>query len=343
VLCTANHVRRFPFLKSRLIKFCVLKLSKKTWVPVLALCLLLGAASAAIVAIRAAKNTTSIFTDTKNECPGIKWDAVADTLHPSHPIKVEGELYFAGERVPLEDPEVKERLERELVINSYWHSNTILGMKMANRYFPEIEKTLAEQGVPDDFKYMALIESNFRLEASPAGAVGFWQMVKGTAKVYNIEMNEEVDERYNVEKATVGACTYLKDAKERLGNWTLAAASYNMGLAAMMLRSKEQQMNNYYDMYFNPETSRYVFRMLALKIIFSNPKNAGFDLAPEDLYAPYKYKVVEVDTPIASIADFAARFGLKYKHIKTLNPWLRDARLTNKEHRKYEIKIWEND
>jgi membrane-bound lytic murein transglycosylase D len=336
-----SPAQRFLFLKSRLIKFCVLNISKKFWIPALALCLVIGAASAAIIAIKSANNASNIFTQAKNECPGIKWLSVADTLHGAHPISVEGELYFAGERVPLEDPEVKERLERELVINSYWHSNTILGMKMANRYFPEIEKVLTDNGVPSDFKYMALVESNFRLEASPAGAVGFWQFVKGTAKAYDIEMNDEVDERFNNEKATQAACVYLKDARDKLGSWTMAAASYNMGLAGMMQRAREQKMNNYYDMYFNPETSRYIFRMLAMKIIFSNPKNAGFALGNDELYAPYKYKVVEVDTPITSIADFAAQFGLKYKHIKTLNPWLRDARLTNKEHKKYEIKIWD--
>lgn len=322
-----------------------MKPGKKYWVPLLALCLALGAASAAVIAGKSllAKNITSIFTQTKKECPGIKWLSVADTLHGIHPIRVTGELYFAGERVPLEDPEVRERLDRELIINSYWHSNTILGMKMANRYFPDIEKALAENGVPDDFKYMALVESNFRLEASPAGAVGFWQFVKGTAKVYDIEMNDEVDERYNIEKETQAACTYLKDAKEKLGSWTMAAASYNMGLPGMMQRAKEQKMNNYYDMFFNPETSRYVFRMLAMKIIFSGPKKAGFDLDAGELYEPYKYKVVEVDTPIVSIAGFAAQFGLKYKHIKILNPWLRDAYLTNKLHKKYEIKIMENE
>jgi len=311
--------------------------------PLLALCLILGVTPAAIIAIKSAKNTTTIFEQTKNECPGIKWLTVADTVHGGHPISVEGELYFAGERVPLEDPDVRERLERELVINSYWHSNTILCMKMANRYFPEIEKTLIENGVPADFKYLALIESNFRLESSPAGATGFWQFVKPTAERLDMEVNDQVDERYNVEKATRGACVYLKDAKEKLGSWTLAAASYNMGLAGAMARAKDQKMTNYYDMYFNQETSRYVFRMLAMKIIFSNPKNAGFNLTPADLYAPYKYKVVEVDTPIANIADFAAQFNLKYKHIKILNPWLRDAKLTNKDHKKYEIKIMEDE
>ncbi len=307
----------------------------------MAACLLI--VGAAIIAGKAflVPNATNIFIQTKNEAPGIRWINAIDSNHLSYPIHVEGELYFAGERVPLEDPDVKERLDRELLINANWHSNTLLFMKMANRYFPDIEKTLADSGVPTDFKYLALIESGFRLEPSPAGAVGFWQIVKGTAKKYDLLVNDEVDERYNVEKSTSAACVYLKDAKERLGTWTLAAASYNMGLAGAMQRAKEQKMDNYYDMYFNPETSRYVFRMLALKIIFSNPKKAGYVMQPDELYTPYKYRVVSVDTSIASIADFAAQFGLKYKHIKILNPWLRDAHLTNKEHRKYEIKIME--
>ena len=317
-----------------------MNLSKKYRVTLLALCLLLGVASAAIIAGKSllAKNG-DIFSQTKTECPGVKWINPVDSGNLRYPVEVTGDLFFAGERVPLEDPDVKERLERELLINCNWHSNTLLCMKMANRYFPDIEKALADSGVPDDFKYMALIESTFRLEASPAGAAGFWQFVKGTAEKYHMEMNDQVDERYNIEKATAGACVYLKDAKEKLGTWTLAAASYNMGLGGMMQRSKEQRLNNYYDMYFNPETSRYVFRMLAMKIIFSDPKKAGYLVQPDELYAPYKYKVVDVDTAIGNVADFAAQFGLKYKHIKILNPWLRDAYLPNKSHKHYSIKI----
>jgi membrane-bound lytic murein transglycosylase D len=341
----ANLVRPYRFLKNRLIKLLILNFGKKYWLPLLALCLLLGVASAAIIAGKAliAPKTENIFTQSKNECPGIKWVNAVDSTHLSSPIHVEGELYFAGERVPLEDPDVRERLDRELLININWHSNTLLCMKMANRYFPEIEKALTENGVPTDFKYLALIESAFRPDPSPAGAAGFWQFIKGTAQKYDMEINDQVDERYNIEKSTVGACIYLKDAKEKLGNWTLAAASYNMGLPGLMQRVKEQQMGSYYDMYFNPETSRYVFRMLALKIIFSNPKKAGYLVQPDELYQPYKFKVVEVDTSIASIADFAAQFGLKYKHIKILNPWMRDAFLPDKTHKKYEIKIMVNE
>jgi len=336
----ASHVPPFLFSKNQSIKLYLLKLSKKYRIILLAVCLLLGA-SAAIIAGETLLVKTNIFSQTKGECPGVKWINPVDTNSLKYPVEVTGDLYFAGERVPLADPDVKERLERELLINTNWHSNTLLCMKMANRYFPDIEKTLADSGVPDDFKYMALIESTFRLEASPAGAAGFWQFVKATAEKYHMEVNDNVDERYNIEKATAGACIFLKDAKDKLGSWTLAAASYNMGLGGMMSRVREQRLNNYYDMYFNPETSRYVFRMLAMKIIFSDPKKAGYLVQPDELYAPYKYKVVEVDTGIANVADFAARFGLKYKHIKILNPWLRDAMLNNKSHKLYQIKIME--
>ncbi|MBL0310459.1 MAG: lytic transglycosylase domain-containing protein [Bacteroidetes bacterium] len=214
---------------------------------------------------------------------------------------------------------------------------------MANRHFDEIEKILIEQDVPTDFKYLALIESGFRQDVSPAGASGYWQFMKPTAKSYDLELNSEVDERYHIEKSTIAACNYLKSANEKLGNWTLAAASYNLGIPGMLERVKDQRTNHYYDMYFNQETSRYIFRMLALKIIFSNPEKAGFYIRPEDLYQPYRFKVVDVDTPILNIADFAANYGLKYKHIKMLNPWLREARLTNRDHKKYQIKILESN
>jgi hypothetical protein len=154
-------------------------------------------------------------------------------------------------------------------------------------------------------------------------------------------VNDEVDERYNIDKATQAACVFLKDAKEKLGNWTLAAAAYDLGVPGMLQRIKDQDTNNYYDMYFNPETSRYIFRMLAMKLIFSAPGHAGYKVKPDELYQPYKYKLAEVDTGISSISAFAKQFGLRYKHIKLLNPWLRNARLINKDHKKYEIKILE--
>jgi len=320
-------------------------IEKRYWIPVaVVLCLFIGVASATVLFRSASsENLVNIFERTKNECPNLKWVGSIDSTETVSPVTVQGELFFCGERVPLEDPDVRERLERELQLNTYWHSNTLMAMKLANRYFDGIEKTLNENGVPADFKYLPLIESNFRNDVSPAGAVGFWQFVEGTARVYNLQVNGEVDERYNIEKSTAAACKYLKNSKEQLGSWTLAAASYNLGLPAMNQRVRDQKLNNFYDMYFNPETSRYIFRMLAMKIIFSNPKQAGFSVKAEDLYQPYKYKVVEVDTGIASIADFAAQYNLKYKHIKILNTWLREAKLINKEHKKYQIKILETN
>ena len=317
---------------------------KKIWIPLLIVfCLALGFTASALLSRYNyfADERVNIFATTKNECAGTQWVCSSDSTQTVSPVTIEGDLFFCGERVPLEDPEVKERLERELQLNTYWHSNTLMAMKMANRYFGDLDKILLENGVPTDFKYLALIESNFRNDVSPAGAVGFWQMVKATAQIYHLEVNDEVDERYNIEKSTAAACKYLLQAKNDLGNWTIAAASYNLGIAGMNQRIKDQKTNNYYDMYFNPETSRYVFRMLAMKIIFNNPKRAGFSVKEEELYQPYKFKVVEIDSSIPNIADFAAQYNLKYKHIKMLNTWLRDANLGNREHKKYQIKILE--
>lgn len=307
--------------------------------------LMVGVMSAVVVAkyVSSQSKAVNIFEKAVSETNKLKWINPIDSNHRTAPVSVEGDLYFAGERVPLEDPDVKERLERELQLNTYWHSNTLMSMKLANRYFGEIEKLLAEQNVPDDFKYLPLIESGFRNEVSPAGAVGFWQLVSATGKSLGLEINGEVDERYNIEKATKAACVYLKDAKSKFGNWTVAAASYNLGRPSMGQRIKDQKTSNFYEMYFNPETSRYIFRMLAMKIIFSNPKLAGFHVQTEDLYQPYTYRVVEVDSAIANVADFAAQYQLKYKHIKMLNTWLRDAKLTNKERRKYQIRILETN
>jgi len=304
--------------------------------------LLAGIASATIQnASSGTFDGVNIFENTKNDCSGLRWQVITDSANLTFPVKVEGELFFAGERVPLEDPEVKERLERELQLNAYWHSNTLTSMKQANRYFGQLEEILTQNGVPADFKYMPLIESGFRNDISPSGAVGFWQIMKGTAATYNLEVNSEVDERYNIEKSTLAACRYLTDAKGKFGSWTTAAASYNMGMGGMANRIEDQKTSNFYDMYFNPETSRYIFRMLAMKIIFSNPQIAGFLIDKEDLYQPYKYKTVEIDSSIPNIADFATSYGLKYKHIKILNTWLREAKLTNKERKKYSIKVLE--
>lgn len=333
----ASHVAWCRYLKKQLIR-----VERKYWLPlIVVVCLAIGFISAKVVERyrHYYDKQVNIFTATGNECPGVRWSVPVDSTDVAYAVAVEGDLYFAGERVPLEDQDVRERIERELQIAVYWHSNTLMNMKMANRYFGDIEKILADNGVPSDFKYLALIESNLRNETSPAGAVGFWQLLKETAKIYGLQVDAEVDERYDYQKSTVAACKYLNQAKNELGNWTIAAASYNLGLAGMKDRCADQKTKDYYEMFFNQETSRYLPRMIAMKIIFSNPEKAGFYVKTEDLYQPYSYKTVTVDTAIGSIADFAAQYNLKYKHIKILNPWLRDAKLTNKDKKRYEIKI----
>jgi membrane-bound lytic murein transglycosylase D len=252
-------------------------------------------------------------------------------------------LEFSGEKVPLEDIDIRERLDKELVINTYWHSQTIFMLKRAHRWFPLMEKVLKEEGVPEDMKFIAAIESNFDNVVSPAGAAGYWQFLKSTAQVYGLEVNAYVDERYNVEKATRAACKYLKDSYAQLKNWTLVAASYNMGLGGILGKMKEQQSKNYYDLYLNSETHRYVFRILAAKEIFRNPAFYGFNIRPKDYYEPHDTYDVEVDSTINSLQDFAVKHETNLKIVKLLNPWLRDSSLPVKPGKKYLIKLPSKD
>lgn len=242
-------------------------------------------------------------------------------------VKMPDMLEFAGEEVPLDIPDVRERLDREMLVNAYWHSNTILTMKLANKYFPEIEKVLEENGIPDDFKYLAVAESGLRNLVSPARATGFWQILKGTAQEYGLTVNNQIDERYDYVKSTEAACKYLSEAYEKFGSWTLAAASYNMGMGGVSQRLKEQQVENYYDLYLNTETSRYVFRILALKHLFINPETYGFNLSEEQLYYPNSfYEKVEMKS-ISDLAAYAKENETNYKTLKLLNPALRSSSL----------------
>lgn len=254
-------------------------------------------------------------------------------------VPIPADVNFAGEKPTLEDPEVYERLDREIHVNTYWQSNSLLMFKRANRYFPVIESILKENGVPDDFKYLALIESGFQNIISPAGAVGFWQIMKGTGQDYGLEINAEVDERYHLEKSTEAACKYLLDAKKKFGSWTLAAASYNMGMNGLEKQMERQKATNYYDLLLNAETARYVFRLLALKSIMENPKTYGFHFREKDLYEPLETRVLVIDSTVSHFADFAKNQGISYKTLKYYNPWLRQNYLNNQRKKSYEILI----
>lgn len=249
-------------------------------------------------------------------------------------------INFAGELVPVENPDIYERMDRELLVNTYWQSNGLLMFKRAQKYFPIIEPILEENGVPDDFKYLAVIESGLVTTAkSPAGASGIWQIMKATGRENGLEVNANVDERYNLEKATEVACDYLKKAKNELGSWTAAAAAYNAGNAGISRRLNEQDVTSYYDLLLGEETGRYVFRITALKEILSNPDKYGFNFNKSDLYKPVPTYTIEVDTAVANFSQFAKRFGVNYKILKLHNPWLREKHLNNSSRKSYIIEI----
>ena len=246
---------------------------------------------------------------------------------------------FAGETVTLDEHDLRERMDKELLVNTYWQSNMMLMIKRSNKYFPTIERILKEEGVPDDFKYLAVIESGLENVNSPAGAKGFWQIMKTTGREMGLEVNSNVDERYHIENATRVACTYLKKAKKKLGSWTLAAASYNRGISGINRLLEKQQAETYYDLLLNSETRRYVFRILAMKEILSNPTRYGFVFEVQDLYTEIPVYTVEVDTAISNIARFAKTMGVNYKQMKIHNPWLLQNHLNNKSRKLYHIKL----
>ncbi|MEB2783298.1 lytic transglycosylase domain-containing protein [Algoriphagus persicinus] len=247
------------------------------------------------------------------------------------------ELTFAAEKVPLEIEDVKERLEREIYVNAYWQSNMILLMKRSSKFLPEIEKMLKANGIPDDFKYLAMAESALLNVASPAGAKGFWQILESTGKEYGLEITNDVDERYHLEKATFAASKYLNKAHGKFGDWTAVAASYNMGQSGFARRQEDQLAKNYYDLYLNDETSRYLFRILAFKVIFENPGKFGFHLRESDFYKRPSIRTIQVDSDIRNLASWAKQHGSTYKDLKLYNPWLRDKNLNVKRGKTYEI------
>jgi hypothetical protein len=246
---------------------------------------------------------------------------------------------FAGEEVPLTRPDVRESLDREILVNTYWHSNTLLAIKRAYRWFPIIEPILKANEIPDDFKYLAVIESSLSNASSPAGAKGFWQFLEETGRGYGLQIDEQVDERYDVEKSTYAACHYLKDAFDIHGSWSMAAASYNMGMGGLQKRAGQQYQNSYWDLLLNEETARYVYRILAVKEIFNHADQYGFVIRPAELYEPLKYTTVQISSTVTDLAAFAKDQGISYKLLKWYNPWLRENYLKVPQGVTYEVKV----
>jgi hypothetical protein len=251
-------------------------------------------------------------------------------------------ISFAGERVPLENQMVREYFDRELTINTFWHTNTILSIKRASRWFPVIEPILKENNIPDDFKYLALIESGLMNVVSPKGATGFWQFIEETGRIHGLEINKEVDERYNVEKSTLAACKYLRDSYIDFNSWTLVAAAYNAGKRRVSETVAKQKNSNYYDLLFNEETARYIFRIVALKTIYESPVRYGFYIRETDLYPSIPVKEITVTNSISDLVAYANENKISYKVLKEFNPWLRADHLPNSSGKTYIIKIPED-
>ena len=262
-----------------------------------------------------------------------------DQRLPAISFAVPKEMTFAGEAVPLSIPDVHERLDKELQINCYLHSNTIFLIKRANRWFPQMEEILKKYDIPEDFKYLPLIESNLLNVISYKDAVGYWQILKDSGKELGLEITNEVDERYDPLKATEAACKYLKRSYKKFGSWTIVAASYNRGMGGVERALENQSEKSYYDLYLNDETSRYVFRILAIKEIAEHPLRYGFRIDPDHLYKEEPLRYVEVDETIKDLVVFAKEHGTNYKLLKRHNPWLREDRLTIRKGRKYSIAI----
>ena len=249
-------------------------------------------------------------------------------------------MRFAGKDIDLTTQDRRERMDKEMLSLCYSHINSTLQFKRANRLFPIIEPILKECGVPDDLKYLMIVESTGDIEArSPAGACGLWQFMEGTGKEYGLEISKEVDERFSIEKATRAACKYLKDSYSAYGDWLTVAASYNTGRGNVNKRIKAQKQNEAINLLLLNETSRYIFRILAVKNMFENPKRYGFNMRSSDLYPQIPTKTVTVDTDVASWPDFAKKHGLSYLQLHEANPWIRDVTLTNKTNKKYKVLI----
>jgi membrane-bound lytic murein transglycosylase D len=255
------------------------------------------------------------------------------------PVPLPDTIEFAGEKVPLDIFYVREQMERELTVNTYWHSSTLLLLKRTGRWLPVIDPILANNGIPADFRYLAMAESGLMNVVSPSGAVGFWQFLEKTGKEYGLVVNKEVDERYDVAKATEAACKYLKASYAKFGSWTLVAASYNAGQGRIDDVQDDQLTKSYYEMVLNDETSRYVYRILAIKYIFQDPLKYGFKLETGDYYSPLKTTQLKVNQSISDLPAWARQHKTTYRMLKELNPWLRSDKLNVRKGEEFNINL----
>jgi len=277
----------------------------------------------------------SFFTSAEDDNHQTKFNENYAIFSPNQPDLIG----FAGEKMPLEQEDIKERFDRELLVNTYWQSQTVLFVKKAHKYFPVIEPILKEEGIPDDFKYLAIAESGLANIVSPSGATGFWQIMKATGKENGLLIDNEIDERYHLAKSTLAACNYLNEAYVKFGSWTLAAASYNMGKTGLEKQMKRQNASNYYDLLLNDETSRYIFRIAAIKEILKNQKTYGFHIREKELYNLPPLHHILLDSSVSNFADYALDLNINYKILKEYNPWLRQAELKNTANFAYFIDI----
>ncbi len=262
-----------------------------------------------------------------------------ETYYKIYSLASPDKLVFAGESVPLTDFDIQERYDREILTNVYWQSQTLLMIKRAHKFFPIIEPILAKNGIPDDMKYLALAESGLQNVVSPAGASGYWQILEATAKNYGLEVSADVDERYHIEKSTEAACRYFKEAYKVFNSWSLVAASYNMGIDGVRKQLQQQGVTNYYDLLLNTETSRYVFRTLAIKEIIERPRSYGFNVTNNHKYAQVPTVKIKVTRTIPDLIKYSLDNGCNYKVLKLMNPWLRNKSLTVQSGKFYYIEL----
>ncbi|PWH85169.1 lytic transglycosylase domain-containing protein [Brumimicrobium oceani] len=257
--------------------------------------------------------------------------------------EVPNSIFFAGDSISFKDLDIKERMDNELVINNFWHSNTIMMMKRSNRWLPMMKEIFKEEGVPTDLVYISIIESGLQNVTSPSGAKGFWQFMEPTAKEYGLIVNHQMDERYHVEKSTRAACQYLKNAHKKFNSWILAAASYNLGMYGISSNLERQKVDNFFDLSLNPETARYIFRILAVKMVFENPEKYGFYIDKESLYPEYVTKDIVIDTSIPNLYEWSVQQGISIKILRKLNPWIRGKDFVVKEGEVFTFKIPKNN